>query len=166
MGYYEGHLVLKSFKPLSLEKGMWFLNKFGHNTRKEEVELYQLDKVPLDQETYIAKNGYPLELYIVDPMSQFEDDRCILASPNEIGWWDDGEDTDELFTVTAKQLNSIFNDYGGLVDIEVAENTEDSLMLLSEEVITPLLYQQLVCIRYCQEEDYIEENQTDNNEDD
>lgn len=161
MQYYEAELVLKSFKPLALEKGMLFINKFGYNTSKEEVEVYELAAVPLDEEEYIAKNGYPVELYIIDPHCPFNDEQCVLATPDQIGWWDDGEDVDDLFTITTKQINRILNDFDGIVEIEVEYTVLQDEEGNEEEVIIPSIYEDFVSLRY-QTEEYEEYEETIN----
>ncbi len=169
MQYYEAELVLKSYKPLSLEKGMLFINKFGYKTLKEEIEVYELTTVPLDEEAYIEKNGYPVELYIIDPYCPYNNEECVLATPDQIGWWDDGDDVDDLYTITTKQINKILNDYDGIVEIEVEHVILEDEDGNEEESIIPILYEDFVSLRYQTEEyyeEFINENENENNEED
>lgn len=169
MQYYEAELVLKSYKPLSLEKGMLFINKFGYKTLKEQIEVYELNTVPLDEQIYIEKNGYPVELYIIDPYCPYNSEQCVLATPDQIGWWDDGDDVDDLYTITTKQINRILNDYDGIVEIEVEHVILEDEDGNEEESIIPILYEDFVSLRYQTEEyyeEFINENENENNEED
>jgi hypothetical protein len=105
-------LVLKSYKPAKLEPGMWFVQKFQTGTRWESSEVFAIDKVPQDEQEFINKNGYPVEPYIIG------EDEEILASPNEIGWWDEGEETDEYRDITINDVNMIINEFDGEIAID------------------------------------------------
>ena len=105
-------LVLKSYKPVKLEPGMWFVQKFQTGTRWESSEVFAIDKVPQDEQEFINKNGYPVEPYIIG------EDEEILASPNEIGWWDEGEETDEYRDITINDVNMIINEFDGEIAID------------------------------------------------
>ena len=105
-------LVLKSYKPTKLEPGMWFVQKFQTGTKWELSEVFVLDKVPQDEQDFINRNGYPVHPYIIG-----EDDE-ILAEPEEIGWWDEGEETDEYRDITINDINLIINDFDGEIVIE------------------------------------------------
>lgn len=149
--YIPAELVLKTYKPLVIEPGMFFTNVLYKGTRKELVELYQLDKHPLNQEQFIEQHGYPVELYIIG-----EDD-FILATPEQIGWWDAGEETDELYDITLKELNTIIQDYDGMLMIDVDEiHTDDE----SDEYVEvfPIKYLDKVTLCYLHE---IEEEDDD-----
>jgi len=140
--WYEAELVVKSYKPLKLETGMLFLQVLHKGTIKEQAELFALDKIPQDEQSFVERHGYPVELYIID---EYEN---VIASPEQIGWWDDGDHTDELFDITASQINKIFNDYDGYVDIELEEVDGDEY--------SPLIYADKVTLRYVTD-DYEEE---------
>lgn len=105
-------LVLKSYKPIKLEPGMWFVQKFQTGTRWEHSEVFALDRVPQDEEKFIKENGYPVEPYIIGS------DEEILAHPHDIGWWDDGEYSDEYRDITLTDINLILNDYDGEIAID------------------------------------------------
>lgn len=105
-------LVLKSYKPLKLEPGMWFVQKFQTGTRWEESEVFELDKVPQNEEEFIKQHGYPVEPYIIDG------DENVIAEPHQIGWWDEGEETDEYRSLTIVDINLIINEWDGEVSID------------------------------------------------
>ena len=155
--YIQAELVLKTYKPLHLEPGMFFVNIINKGTRKETTELFKLDKYPLNSEEFIKQNGYPVELYIL------AEDESILASPEEIGWWDAGEDTDELYDITLKELNTIIQDYDGVLMLDVDEiHTDDE----SDEYVEvfPIKYLDKVTLSYLhhiEEEEYDEEYEWD-----
>jgi len=117
--YYPGELVVKNYKPLHLEKGMMFIRMHRAGTENEYLEVYQLDRSFMnmdDEEDYINNNGYPIELYILDT------DESILATPEQIGWWDEGEDSDELRDITIKDINYIIQECDGILEIDVDDD--------------------------------------------
>ena len=140
--YEPAELVLKSYKPLFLEKGMYFITKLNPGTRKEHVELWQLDSIPQDMEGFLVQNGYPVELQIVI-------DDVVMASHENIGWFDAGEDTDELYDITLKELNTILADYDGHLEIEVKTTELDN----ENEIAGAVVYDNKVTLRYPTEEE-------------
>ena len=123
-------LVFKSYMPLRLEKGMWFASKqkdIVYGKVYEYLKLYELTHVPQDMDSYIAVNGAPVEPYIVQPMQNPDELEQILATPDQIGWWDEGDTSDDLEDITPKIINSyIYGEDGenGDIALEVFD-TED-----------------------------------------
>lgn len=141
--FIEAKLVPKSYRPLKLEKGMFFVT-----IKNETIHVHELNFIPKDVDLYVELNGWPIELYIVyegNPnLNEFE----ILASPNQIGWFDAGNDADEISDITVKQINTIFSDYEGYLAIEMDYNDDG-----------PTLYDNKVTIRTLdQQEDYDDES--------
>ena len=81
--YLECQLVFKSYKPLNLEKGMFFITEMMGSSL-----IMQIEQVPRNQEEFISENGYPVEPYIVDISTE---DDSIVATPEQIGWFDEGD---------------------------------------------------------------------------
>ena len=147
MIWLDCELVVKNYKPLHLEEGMLFIQKLHQGTLKENIELFILERVPQDEEAFITQNGYPVELYVVD------DEGNILASNEEIGLWDDGEE--DLFEIGVNNVNTIFNDYEGSLQINMVDvNDEDD----EYAHYVPVVYDGSVVLRYPQE-DYEEEEE-------
>jgi hypothetical protein len=143
--YYEAELVLKSYKPLELEEGMLFVNKIA---RTDVVELFILEELPDDEETFVVTHGYPMEPYIV--FDAFSTTPIILAIPEQIGWWDDGDDVDDLREISIEEINNIISQFDGLLEIYLEDDDN------------PLLVENKVMIRYLtDEEEYedVEENE-------
>jgi len=117
--YYPAELIVKNYKPLRLEKGMMFVKMHRAGTENEYLEIYQLPhsfrSIHHDQE-FIEENGYPVELYVLDM------DESILATPEQIGWWDAGEDLDELRDITIKDINYIIQECDGMLEIEIDDD--------------------------------------------
>ena len=148
MIWLDCELVVKNYKPLHLEEGMLFIQKLHQGTLKENIELFILERVPQDEEAFIAQNGYPVELHVVD------DEGNILASHEEIGLWDDGDE--DLYELSADIVNNIFNDYDGSVQINMVDVSEED-----EEYAryVPVIYEGNVILRYPQEDYYEEEEE-------
>lgn len=124
-------LVLKSYMPKHLEPGMWFITKLNQGTVKEHVEIWALEKVPLEPlEEFVTKHGAPVEPYLI-----YNDDE-VMATPHQIGWWDEGEHSDELRDIELKDINTILNDYEGYVDIEVEEIEHEVFPIIYENKVT------------------------------
>ena len=105
--WYPGVLEMRSYKPLTLEKGMLF-------TGNEYNPVWALLKVPnIPAEEFFEENGYPVEPYIFDPINGEE-----LVQPHQIGWILDIDDEGEecVRDVTAKDLCSIILE-GGSIEI-------------------------------------------------
>jgi hypothetical protein len=140
--WLEAKLTFKSFLPLRLEVGMMFFR----NLKDGEVELFVLDKLPEDHEEFMKWNSTPIELFIVD------EEEDIIASHDEIGWWDEGDDVDHLSEVTIKHLNTILNTDDGILDIQMDE---------TESGYTVVIAEGKVIIRYVQDPSEFEEEEED-----
>lgn len=121
MNYITLELVVKNYMPEHIEKGMMFIKGHRANTENEYLEVFVLSYTPIsdyDQEQFIANNGYPIELYLIDEQGE------VLVTPEEIGWWDEGEDSDSLTDISIRQINDIIQMYDGLVDVQVEDDGE------------------------------------------
>ena len=154
----QAKLILQSYKPLKLERGMWFL-AMHHG----EISVYELGyNIHNDQqmETYVQLNGYPVEpyLYIVGNPN-IPDETFLIATPEQIGWFDEGEHTDEMHDVTLKEINNILNN-DGYCQIEVEEENLDDDEAQDEYInIVPSFLENKVIISYQYEEDDEEEQE-------
>lgn len=117
-------LGFKSYIPSrGLEKGMLFTYKLNHGHKlKEQVGVRKLDQMPFDQERFIQENGYP-----VYPVLTINDE--IVAEEAEIGWFDEGPESEDLEDITIEQLNVIIEIYEGQIAVEVDEETEELLFM-------------------------------------
>jgi hypothetical protein len=124
-------LVFKSYMPLQLEKGMWFASKqkdIVYGKIYEYLQIHELQHVPQDKDSYIALNGAPVEPYIVMPMQNQDDKEEILATPDQIGWWDQGDNSDDLEDLTVQIINAyIYGEDGenGDVALEVFDSEDE-----------------------------------------
>jgi len=131
--YFQAQIVFKSYVPDGLKKGMWFIR-----TILEEKELFELDQTflsPKEEEEFIAFNGYPVKPFIVEEYVDGSSP-AILATPDEIGWFDEGEDTDELRDVTIDDLNYIINYEQGFILIDVDGETGEPTLAEGKVIIT------------------------------
>jgi hypothetical protein len=125
--WFPAEIVISSYLPSELEIGMLFTNRISVGVMEPYVELFELEEIPEDPDAFMAKHGAPVELAIVD------DEGNLIASHDEIGWWDDGDDTDEYRDVTLEDINYIFKELEGYVDIEMDQYgaflVEDKIIL-------------------------------------
>lgn len=124
-------LVFKSYMPRQLEKGMWFVSKqkdVVYGRIYEYLQLHELTHTPQDMESYIAFNGAPVEPYIVMPTQNKDDKEEILATPDQIGWWDQGDTADDLEDLTVQIINAyIYGEDGenGDIALEVFDSEDE-----------------------------------------
>lgn len=143
--FIDCKLVLKSYIPEKLEKGMWFVRvktEVIYGEKQEYLQVSELTIVPRDMETYLTYNGYPVKPYLVYPMINPDDTEVVAAYPEQIGWWDEGEHVDELRDITVKDINNILEWDNSMVQIEVLDDEEDE-----DGTPIPLLYDNKVTLR-------------------
>jgi hypothetical protein len=124
-------LVFKSYMPKQLEKGMWF--KKDHSDVLlgrvyNYFTIYELKEIPNDMYEYMSINGAPVEPYIVQPTQNKDDKEEILATPEQIGWWDQGDTSDDLEDITLDIINSyIYGEDGedGYIALEVFDSEDE-----------------------------------------
>jgi hypothetical protein len=127
--WYPAEISLSSYLPKELEEGMLFINRISVGVIEPYIELWELEEVPEDMDEFMSKNGAPVELVIID------DEGGILASHDEIGWWDEGVDSDEYRNITLDDINYLLRELDGYVDIQVDEY---GVVLLEDRVILSL----------------------------
>ncbi len=128
--FYTVELVFKSYMPKQLEIGMWFINKINPGTRKEYSEIWALDKIPYESvEEFVTKHGAPVEPYLIY-------DEQVIAEPHEIGWWDEGDDVDELRDIELRDINMLLDEFDGEVDVHV-----DDWDYAHEDELNPIIYE-------------------------
>jgi hypothetical protein len=125
----SAEISLSSYLPDELEEGMLFINRISVGVVEPYIELFELEEVPEDADAFMVKNGAPVEIVIID------DEGELIASHNEIGWWDDGDDTDEYRDVTLDDINYLLRELDGYVDIEIDEY---GVVLIEDRVILSL----------------------------
>jgi hypothetical protein len=128
--WFPAEIVLHSYLPLELEVGMLFTNRISVGVIEPYIELFELEEIPEDTDAFMAKHGAPVELVIID------DEGNIIATHNEIGWWDDGDDTDELRDVTLDDINYLLRELDGYVDIEWDEIDDDFVFYQDRVVLS------------------------------
>lgn len=135
-------LVFKSYYPLKLEKGMWFIDP---GTDIEEKQIFSLSELPEDDEKFMKENGAPVELFLIDS------DGHIVAQPEEIGWWDDGdEDSEELYEISLEEINNVIQYYEGYLELYEEEIEHPDI---EDIILVPLKIDNKVILTYLEEED-------------
>jgi hypothetical protein len=157
-------LVFKSYMPLQLEKGMWFASKqkdVVYGRIYEYLQLHELTHIPQDMESYIAFNGAPVEPYIVMPTQNKDDKEEILATPDQIGWWDQGDTADDLEDLTVQIINAyVYGEDGenGDIALEVFDSEDEEG--IHRNVV---FFHNKVTIRHVT---FVDEHEYDDDEDD
>lgn len=129
--FIDCKLVLKNYMPDDeLIVGMLFSRIVD-----DSYQVYELDKIPNDQKAYIVEHGFPVHLNIIWEGNPNLDEMEEVALHDQIGWFDEGDEHEELTDITIGQINKILTDDG---DIEVE---------FDDEGIEPVLYNNKVVIR-------------------
>ena len=159
-----GKLVFQSYIPSEFEIGMLFLRKVSMmklRTLIEYNEVFELKEIPRDIESFTLINGWPVAPFIFSITANPDAFAEPLATPDQLGWWDEGEESDELRDADIKDYNYILENEDGYIEIEVDEYiTEDG-----EEIVTPILYMDKVTVRIPTDEEYYDEEDYDDEED-
>lgn len=121
--YQLAKLVVINYQPKELEEGMMFAMDVHLRTWDDDISylhVHTLDKVPRDQDEYIRRNGFPVHMYLIAQEQANPDvSERILAYPHQIGWFDDGNDTDVLRTIDIDDINNILMNEGYvMVDVD------------------------------------------------
>jgi len=114
--WYPAEISLSSYLPSELEVGMLFVNRISVGVIEPYIEVFELEEIPEDPDAFMAKHGAPVELVIIDANEH------VIATHDEIGWWDDGEYTDELRDITLNDINYLLRELDGYIDIEIDED--------------------------------------------
>jgi hypothetical protein len=125
--WYPAEISLSSYLPSELEVGMLFVNRISVGVVEPYVELFELEEIPEDPDAFMAKNGAPVEILIIN------DQGDILASQDDIGFWDDGGD--EYRDVTLDDINYLLRELDGYVDIEFDEY---GVLIIEDRVVLSL----------------------------
>ena len=134
--YRQAELVTNSYHPIYISKGQLFLRRIWPGSDREYVELWKLDRnIDDDDDIFMAVHGAPVKLSIIDIRGN------VIAYPEDIGWFDVDDESDELHDVTLNELNKILDSYQGMLEIDVDDD------------YVPLYQQDKVVIRYLQEEE-------------
>lgn len=160
--FTQAKMILQSYFPKKLEKGMWFLTMY-----QGQVSVYELLRTirnEEEKELYMQTNGAPVEPYIyLEGNPNVPDETSLMAEPHQIGWFDEGPHTDEMYDITIKEINNIL-DNGGHCEIDVEEEHLDDDEASDYINVVPVTVQDKIIIRY--ETDDVVLDDEDDEEDD
>lgn len=129
--WYPAEISLSSYMPPELEVGMLFINRISVGVVEPYIELFELEEVPEDADVFMANNGAPVKVIIITP-----EDGNVRATQDEIGWWDEGEDSDEYREVTLDDINYLLREFDGYVDVEFDD--DEDIVLIEGKVVLSL----------------------------
>ena len=121
--YQLAKLVVINYQPKELEEGMMFAMDVNLRTWEGDysyLHVHTLDKVPKDQDKYIRENGFPVYMYLIAQEQTNPDmPERVLASHDQIAWFDDGVNAETLRTIELSDINEILmNDGYVMVDAD------------------------------------------------
>ena len=129
--WYPAEIAVKSYLPPELEVGMLFVNRISVGVIEPFIELFELEEIPENPDAFMSRHGVPVELAIIDESGN------LLASHDEIGWWDEGEHTDELRDITLDDINYLLREFDGYIDIEYDE--DEGIVFMEDKVVLSLV---------------------------
>jgi len=124
-------LIFKSYMPKQLEIGMWFKRDHSdvvYGKVYNYFTIYELKETPYDMYEYMSVHGAPVEPFIVMPMMNPDSPQEVLATPEQIGWWDQGDTSDDLEELTVQLINTyIYGEDGenGDIALEVLDTQDE-----------------------------------------
>lgn len=130
--WYPAEISLSSYLPDELEEGMLFINRISVGVIEPFIELFELEEIPEDPDAFMARHGCPVELIVL------VNDKDVIATHEEIGWWDEGEDTDELRDITLDDINYILRELDGYVDIQIEDEEDFFVVFVEDKVVLSL----------------------------
>jgi hypothetical protein len=141
--FIEARLVFQSYIPKEFEIGMLFLRKismFKVKTLIEYNEVFELKEIPRDIDSFVLINGWPVLPFIYSVTANPDSYADILATPEQIGWWDDepwdmDSEDGELRDIEIKDYNYILENYDGAIDIQIYDE-----VFHREELALPIKY--------------------------
>jgi hypothetical protein len=148
--YIKAKLTFDSYMPEKLKPGMWFkqtITDVIYGKRYTYDRLFLLGHTPEDQEAYVQLNGCPVMPVVVSFTANPDIKADVLASPDQIGWWDEGPGTDELRDIELKDINLILSDYNGELEIEIED------LAFEDGLAVPILYMDKATLRLLWDED-------------
>jgi hypothetical protein len=125
-------ISLSSYLPSELEVGMLFINRISVGVVEPYIELFELEEVPEDADAFMAKHGAPVKVLVINP-----ENGNVLATQDYIGWWDDGDDSDEYREVTLDDINFLLQECDGYVDIEFDDDGD--IIIIEDRVVLSLV---------------------------
>ena len=160
-------LVFESYIPDTLDKGMLFKQRIKDvllGKRYEYDRIFVLNHIPNDRESYIIANGYPVRPTIVSITSNPDNTADVLATAEQIGWWDAEPWNDEadLRDIEVKDFNYILEEEDGYIEIEVNSLIDEN----DHDIIVPVLYINKCTLRVVQDEEDNDYDEEDDYEDD
>lgn len=133
--YIEAKLIFQYYVPTIEEHSLVKEYMFFQKNNKGEPYVYTLQGIR-DIEAFLDANGYPVRpniLLVGNPNIDGSDD--ILTTSDQVGWIDDGPQSDSLRDLEVKDFNEIIQDDDFDIMIEVDDDTE-----------VVVLYQGKVCL--------------------
>lgn len=135
-------LILENYELEEFFIGQWF-------TRMsiDGLEVYQLTSIPRQScEEFVEEYGFPVRFKIILKGNPNLNNDVLVATHDQIGWWDSSPDSDSLTDISVNDINYVLQEQDGFVFVEMDydEDTDEIVPLLFDEKITicPLDYEE------------------------
>lgn len=126
--YIEAKLIFQYYVPNIEEHNVSKEYMFYQTNNKGESYVYTIQGIR-DLQTFIYANGYPVKPYILlvgNP--NIDNSDAVLTTSDQIGWIDDGPQSDSLRDLEIKDFNEIIQDDDFDIMIEVDDDTDEIVL--------------------------------------
>lgn len=133
--YIEAKLIFQYYVPNVNEHSLSSEYMFYQTNNKKEPYVFSISGIR-NIEAFLDANGYPVRPHILlvgNP--NIDDSDAMLTTSDQVGWIDDGPDSDSIRDLEIKDMNSIIQDDDFDIMIEVNDETDE-----------PILYEGKVCL--------------------
>jgi len=110
----------------------------------DKFRLIELILPWFDDEKIISSWGYPVEICLVEE----DDETDEISGPEDIGWFDYGEEEENLVEFSLVHINTILEQYDGLLEIQIEEEFFEE-----DESVIPVYLEGKIIINYISEDD-------------
>lgn len=154
--YIEAKLIFQYYDPNIEEHSVSKEYMFYQTNNKGEPYVFSISGIR-DIEAFLDANGYPVRPHILLPGNpNIDDSDAVLTTSDQIGWIDDGPQSDSLRDLEVKDFNEIIQNDDFNIMIEVDDETDEHI-----------LYEGKVCLmRVDVFDEYEEEDEDDWSDDD
>ena len=122
--YILATLIFESYFPKSKEQSYLFkkqIREVLYNSVKDYDKIVECTNPSLLND-YIKEYGPPVRPLIISLPSNPDAFADVLAKSDEIGWWDEDPNSDELRDVKVSDFNYILEMENSMLEIEIDED--------------------------------------------
>tara|TARA_R110000868_G_scaffold222740_1_gene474591 strand:- start:162 stop:644 length:483 start_codon:yes stop_codon:yes gene_type:complete len=126
--YIEAKLIFQYYVPIIIEHSVVNEYMFFQKNNKSEPYVYSISGIR-DIEAYVNANGYPVRPNVLlTGNPNIDNSDAVLTTSDQIGWIDDGPQSDSLRDLEIKDFNEIIQNDDFDIMIEVDDDTDEIVL--------------------------------------